>query len=114
MRKHILYSVIVLVIAALAAWNVNVNLHSRSSNLSGISLANVDALAYGEDDNNTGGNNPTICYKIKSSCSCYYTNGTKKTWCCMSITECESYTLVPPLQCHNCITTSCSGSSSCY
>lgn len=52
MKKYFLGVIAVLMVAAVAAWNVNLKLNSRSSNLSGISLANVEALAGDEDDNN--------------------------------------------------------------
>jgi anti-sigma regulatory factor (Ser/Thr protein kinase) len=43
MNKKILYGIAVLAIAAVAAWNVNLN--SQNNDLSDISLANVEALA---------------------------------------------------------------------
>jgi hypothetical protein len=42
MRKKILSGSALLAIAAVAAWNVNINSHN---DLSGVSLANVEALA---------------------------------------------------------------------
>jgi hypothetical protein len=46
MKKKILGGIALLGIAAVAAWNVNLN--SQSSDLSDVSLANVEALANGE------------------------------------------------------------------
>jgi hypothetical protein len=57
MNKKILYGIAVLAIAAVAAWNVNLN--SQSSDLSDISLANVEALADGECTAKAG----DPCYK---------------------------------------------------
>jgi hypothetical protein len=39
---------VVLAIAALAAFNVNMNMNSKSGNLSDMALANMEALAEGE------------------------------------------------------------------
>jgi hypothetical protein len=43
MKKYILYTVVILAVAAVAAWNVNLN--SEGNKLSELSLANVEALA---------------------------------------------------------------------
>jgi hypothetical protein len=56
MKKKILSGIVLFAIAAVAAWNVNLN--SQSDDLSGISLANVEALA---DDESASGNTVT-CY----------------------------------------------------
>jgi hypothetical protein len=61
MSKKILYGIAVLAIAAVAAWNVNLN--SQGNDLSDISLANVEALA-GE-----GGTTVTSCLGLWGSCS---------------------------------------------
>jgi hypothetical protein len=45
MNKFFLGGIAVVVIAAVAAWNVSVNLNSQKSELSDVSLANVEALA---------------------------------------------------------------------
>ena len=50
MKKKILYGVAVFVLAAIAAWNVNIS--TQNSGLSDVSLANVEALAV--EINNTG------------------------------------------------------------
>jgi Tfp pilus assembly protein FimT len=53
--KIILGSLAVLAIAAVAAWNVSVNLNSQdNSELSDIQLANVEALAQESTTGNTG------------------------------------------------------------
>jgi chromate transport protein ChrA len=44
-KKKILYGITVIAIAAVAAWNVSVNLNSQKNELSDISLANIEALA---------------------------------------------------------------------
>jgi hypothetical protein len=49
MRKYIFGGITLLMIAAVAAWNVN--LGSKNDQLSGISLANVEALADGDTEN---------------------------------------------------------------
>jgi uncharacterized Rmd1/YagE family protein len=54
MKKKILGGIAVFVIAVVAAWNVNLN--SQKSDLSDISLANVEALA------SETGNNSNVCY----------------------------------------------------
>jgi hypothetical protein len=52
MRKYILGGIALLAIAAVAAWNVNLN--SQSNDLSDISLANVEALADDENGSESG------------------------------------------------------------
>jgi hypothetical protein len=63
MNKKFLYGIAVLAIAAVAAFNVN--LGSKSDNLSGVSLANVEALA----DETSGC--PHGCYEGWKGCWCY-------------------------------------------
>jgi hypothetical protein len=46
MKKYIISGIAVLAIAAVAAWNVSMN--SQKNGLSDISLANLEALAWGE------------------------------------------------------------------
>jgi hypothetical protein len=53
MKKKILGGIALLAIAAVAAWNVNLSL--QSNDLSGISMANVDALAECENSVNISG-----------------------------------------------------------
>ncbi|GHT65362.1 hypothetical protein AGMMS50239_24960 [Bacteroidia bacterium] len=48
MKKKIFGGIAVLAIAAVAAWNVNLN--SQKSDLSDVFLANVEALAQGESN----------------------------------------------------------------
>jgi hypothetical protein len=73
MKKKILGGIAVFVIAVVAAWNVNLN--SQKSDLSDISLANVEALASGES-----GGQPMDCY-----CYIQYNNDgrpkTDQTYC---------------------------------
>jgi hypothetical protein len=60
MKNKILIGIVVLAIAALAAFNVNMN--SKSNNLSDMALANVEALADVEvlaNGESNGGENPT-------------------------------------------------------
>jgi hypothetical protein len=45
MCKKIIGGITVIAIAAVAVWNVSVNLNSQKNELSDISLANVEALA---------------------------------------------------------------------
>lgn len=45
MKKFIFGGIAVLAVTAVAAWNVSVNFGSQKSELSDISLANVEALA---------------------------------------------------------------------
>jgi hypothetical protein len=52
MSRRILGGIALLAIAAVAAWNVN--LSTKSNNLSSISLANVEALADDEDGGDSG------------------------------------------------------------
>jgi hypothetical protein len=67
MKKKIVYGISVLAIAAVAAWNVGLNLNSPNShNLSDIQLANVEALA---DSEGTANGNPYYC--CGSSGICY-------------------------------------------
>lgn len=54
MKKKILLSFTVVAIAALAAFNININAHAEKG-LSAISLANVEALADGEGPEKTKG-----------------------------------------------------------
>jgi hypothetical protein len=62
MKKKVFYGSAVLVIAAVAAWNVNLN--SQSNDLSDISLANVEALAEESDEC------PNGCYCNGDGCYC--------------------------------------------
>jgi hypothetical protein len=55
MKKKILSGIVLFTIAAIAAWNVNLN--SQSNELSDISLANVEALA-----TESGTGNVVDCY----------------------------------------------------
>jgi hypothetical protein len=75
MEKHILYSVIVLVIAALAAWNVNFK--SQSKNLAVISLSNIEILvAFGEEDDTKKGTKA----KCEETVETYTTTSSGWTW----------------------------------
>ena len=48
MKKKIIGGIAVLAIAAVAAWNVGVNLNSQKNELPDVMLVNVEALASGE------------------------------------------------------------------
>jgi len=64
MKKKLLYGFAVIVIATIVAWNVNVS--SKRYGLSDISLANVEALAQGEDG--------SACKwkSVEAACGCGY------------------------------------------
>ena len=49
MKKKIFGGIAVLAIAAVAAWNVGVNLNSQKSGLSDVLLANIEALGQSEN-----------------------------------------------------------------
>jgi hypothetical protein len=74
--KFILGSFAVLVVAAVAAWNVSVNLNSQKHNgLSDISLANVEALA------SEFGSVSVPCLNVSGTCrfDCLLADGTYVT-----------------------------------
>jgi hypothetical protein len=48
MKKYILFSIAILAVAAVAAWNMNFGI--KNNDLSNISLVNIEILAYGEND----------------------------------------------------------------
>ncbi|MDR3184120.1 MAG: NVEALA domain-containing protein [Prevotellaceae bacterium] len=54
MRKNVLGLIALFVVAIVAAWNVSLN--SQNNKLSGLSLANIEALAEGNEEEN---NKPT-------------------------------------------------------
>ena len=70
MKKKLFYGIAVIAIAVVAAWNVNVT--SKGSGLSDISLANVEALAQ-EGGNNCFNNNDwsCCCNKDATNLGCY-------------------------------------------
>ena len=83
MRKKVLGSLAVLSIAAMTAFNVNMN--SQENGLSDVSLANVEALAF-ESSNNSGS---AEVY----DCAGWFT-GSKKIYMCRngdSCTETECF-----------------------
>jgi hypothetical protein len=69
--------IVIFIIAAIAAWHVNLNLNSQYKKLSGISLANVEALAQESEEGtgNTGCNAKTSNKRYRGRCSSgnYYT-----------------------------------------
>lgn len=85
---------------------INITIDDKSMNLN--SKENL-ILKFKYASANDGEGGETTCSRIKEFCSCYNDN----TWTGMSITSCETYILVPPLVCDNCITTSCPSGSSC-
>lgn len=99
MKKKVFGILGVAAFAALVAINVSIN--SRGEDLSDLTLANVEALARGEDGEKT-------MYRIKSYCSCYIGN----RYVSQSITECEAYTCSGPCN-TSCTKTSCPYGSSC-
>ena len=66
MKKVIFGSMIVLSIAAVATFNVQLNT-TEAKKLSGISLANVDMLAYGEDTGEVPNNSLRKVYESVTS-----------------------------------------------
>ncbi|MDR0506066.1 MAG: NVEALA domain-containing protein [Dysgonamonadaceae bacterium] len=66
MYKKVLYGIAILAIAAVAAWNVNVN--SQKEELSDVMLANVEALASETDSASKGtpGTKTTTKYEYDS------------------------------------------------
>ncbi|GHT15520.1 hypothetical protein FACS189426_23180 [Bacteroidia bacterium] len=82
MNKKILFGIVALAIAGVSV--VNVNFNSQSNNLSGVSLANVEALAQesgGGDDCYTSSNN-TCGYVVISNTGNYHVieYGRKAFW----------------------------------
>jgi hypothetical protein len=75
MKKKILSGSALLAIAAVAGWNVSIN--SQKSDTSGLSLANVEALAGENDCHNTNG------YKSWSTSSIFSTK--KEFYDCCSV-----------------------------
>jgi len=68
MKKKIFGGIAVLAIAAMAAFNVNMN--TQNDNLSDLSLANVEALAQSE-----GGSSSSNCCPQKDKICSKYENG---------------------------------------
>jgi hypothetical protein len=69
MKKYIISGIAVLAIAAVAAWNVGLNLNSQNShNLSDIQLANVEALAQENGGHNCPGRHCSWS-DVSGSCS---------------------------------------------
>jgi hypothetical protein len=75
MNKKFLYGIAIFAVAAVAAWNVNLN--SQKSDMSGLSLANVEALAGENDCHNTNG------YRSWSTSSIFSTK--KEFYDCCSV-----------------------------
>ncbi len=69
MKKKVIGGIAVLAIAALAAFNVNLN--SQGHKLSNISLANVEALASNESDKYCGMNEGTKICNLDYGYGCY-------------------------------------------
>ena len=75
MKKKIFGGIAVLAIAAIAAWNVNVN--SRTNGMSNVMLANVEALAeeytwYPNNDDYYDTTNHCYQQCVKSGTGCAY------------------------------------------
>jgi len=85
MKKKIFGGIAVLVIAVAVAFNVNLNLKKSNSYVSFLGLANVDALASGEDFTITCGQYEGRCWAINyispiGVCHCYF-SGYQKDIC---------------------------------
>jgi hypothetical protein len=79
MNTKIIYSFVILAVAALTAWNVHLN--SSKSELSDLSLANIEALAYELDEVSiTCGQYYGQCWTMKPWGACVFT-GDQNNWC---------------------------------
>ncbi|PRD56766.1 NVEALA domain-containing protein [Sphingobacterium gobiense] len=76
MKKKLLGGIVAVVIAAVAAINVNIN-NEAENGLSAFSLANVEALALNENSGNCQRN----C-KVKLNYLCITTNGDRHGYIC--------------------------------
>ncbi|MDR3184125.1 MAG: NVEALA domain-containing protein [Prevotellaceae bacterium] len=103
MRKNVLGLIALFVVAIVAAWNVSLN--SQNNQLFGISLANVEALAEGNEEDNT-----KKCSRIVRSCTCSHPD---KGFVGMAILECEEYIWRAPMVQQTCRTSSCPYGANC-
>ncbi len=77
---------------------INVTLFDKSDFLSNMSIFKLSVAS--ADDGESGGG--ATCYRVKNWYEC--PAGSHSLF---RITECEAYTLVPPLVCDHCQVTSC-------
>ena len=65
MKRKILFGIVTMAIAAVAAWNINIS--SQTNGMSDLSLANVEALADPENEGDGEGEGGKKCKQLTSS-----------------------------------------------